>query len=206
MPYFYAPPENIKKDVIIFQDEESHHIKDVLRKKPGDSIWVTDGDDILVAWCEISGNNYGMYVESIDESMTVSYCNITSNKLHGILNEDPDTAINASYNWWGAPEAPEYSEVADDVDPEEIYGLFTNDTYTTYLEVPAGVVPVITIPINETVSLDEEVVTTEVSIETLTSTIAQVSPGMLTAISIVIGVVAALAVILVARRAAKPTE
>ena len=62
MPYFYAPPENIKKDVIIFQDEESHHIKDVLRKKPGDSIWVTDGEGRL--WLCVIEKSFKKRVEA----------------------------------------------------------------------------------------------------------------------------------------------
>ena len=41
---FYIPPENISHNKIIISGEEFHHLKNVLRKKIGDTISVTDGE------------------------------------------------------------------------------------------------------------------------------------------------------------------
>lgn len=40
---FYIPPENISHSEIIISGEEFHHLKNVLRKKIGDTIFVTGG-------------------------------------------------------------------------------------------------------------------------------------------------------------------
>ncbi|MDI6839645.1 MAG: 16S rRNA (uracil(1498)-N(3))-methyltransferase [bacterium] len=41
--YFYTPPQNIFAAHLIISDEESHHIKNVLRYRIGDKIKVVDG-------------------------------------------------------------------------------------------------------------------------------------------------------------------
>lgn len=43
MPIFYTPSVNIGKETLILSKEESHHIRNVLRKSNGDIISVTDG-------------------------------------------------------------------------------------------------------------------------------------------------------------------
>ncbi|MGM0738904.1 MAG: RsmE family RNA methyltransferase [Bacteroidota bacterium] len=40
---FYAPPDHITDDRIVFPEEEAHHIATVLRKKAGDVVQATDG-------------------------------------------------------------------------------------------------------------------------------------------------------------------
>lgn len=47
MPIFYTSPANIENETIILPREETHHIKDVLRKSPDDLIPVTDGEGNL---------------------------------------------------------------------------------------------------------------------------------------------------------------
>jgi 16S rRNA (uracil1498-N3)-methyltransferase len=47
MPIFYTPPANIGNETIILPIEETHHIKDVLRKITDDLIPVTDGEGNL---------------------------------------------------------------------------------------------------------------------------------------------------------------
>jgi 16S rRNA (uracil1498-N3)-methyltransferase len=41
--YFYAPPEKFSKGKVFLDDEESHHITNVLRGKPGDNLVVSNG-------------------------------------------------------------------------------------------------------------------------------------------------------------------
>lgn len=40
---FYIPPENIHGSSLVITGEECHHLKNVLRKKPGDLLPLTDG-------------------------------------------------------------------------------------------------------------------------------------------------------------------
>jgi 16S rRNA (uracil1498-N3)-methyltransferase len=42
--FFYIAPQKISKSEIIIDDEEFHHIRNVLRKKPNDFIYLTDGN------------------------------------------------------------------------------------------------------------------------------------------------------------------
>jgi len=42
---FYTPPENISRNKIIISGDEFHHLKNVLRKKIGDTIFVTGGKE-----------------------------------------------------------------------------------------------------------------------------------------------------------------
>jgi len=47
MPIFYTSPANIENETIILPREETHHIRDVLRKSTDDLIPVTDGEGNL---------------------------------------------------------------------------------------------------------------------------------------------------------------
>lgn len=40
---FYAPPDNINREVVMLSREETHHLTRVLRLKPGDEVFVFDG-------------------------------------------------------------------------------------------------------------------------------------------------------------------
>lgn len=44
MNLFFVPKVNITGDVAYFPDEEAHHARNVLRLKPGDHIYFTDGE------------------------------------------------------------------------------------------------------------------------------------------------------------------
>lgn len=47
MDGFYAPPENIRGDTLRLEGSEFHHLARVMRKQPGDEIFVTAGDGIM---------------------------------------------------------------------------------------------------------------------------------------------------------------
>jgi len=57
MPIFYTPSVNIGKETIILPKEESHHIRNVLRKNPNDRISVTDG----------KGNLYKVQIDKLTD-------------------------------------------------------------------------------------------------------------------------------------------
>jgi len=44
MEYYFTNKKNISKNELAIADEEAHHLKNVLRKKTGDKIFVTDGE------------------------------------------------------------------------------------------------------------------------------------------------------------------
>src|SRR5258707_81233 len=43
MDYFYCPPQNIRNDTFLIDDEEFSHLVHVMRKKEGDEIMIVDG-------------------------------------------------------------------------------------------------------------------------------------------------------------------
>ncbi|RLG81100.1 MAG: hypothetical protein DRO09_02290, partial [Thermoprotei archaeon] len=52
--------------------------------------------------------------------VVIYYCDIYGNREHGLYVEG-DYIVNATYNWWGSPDGPEYKEEGDPEDPEEVY-------------------------------------------------------------------------------------
>jgi 16S rRNA (uracil1498-N3)-methyltransferase len=56
---FYTPPENIQDDEVTIDGKEFHHLKNVLRKKLGDTIFSTDG----------RGNKYKSEISQIKKSI-----------------------------------------------------------------------------------------------------------------------------------------
>ncbi|MEK7748491.1 MAG: RsmE family RNA methyltransferase, partial [Bacteroidota bacterium] len=73
MDFFYVEPDNVHGKTLVLTDEEFKHLSRVLRKKTGDHIWVTDGDD----------NMYEAVILSLDRSH--AECEIVEAKLR--LNE-----------------------------------------------------------------------------------------------------------------------
>lgn len=61
MHRFYAPPENIKEKIIIKDQAEIHHIKDVLRMKIGEATVIFDG----------KGNEYNAKINSLSNHEAV---------------------------------------------------------------------------------------------------------------------------------------
>ena len=47
MDYFFADPEHVQGDTIVLTGEESKHLARVLRKKEGDTVFITDGRDVM---------------------------------------------------------------------------------------------------------------------------------------------------------------
>ncbi len=64
MDYFYVHPDDVRGNRLVLRDDECKHLVRVLRKKAGDHISVTDGQDHL----------YEVVVRSIDRS--VAECDI----------------------------------------------------------------------------------------------------------------------------------
>ncbi|MEM4534238.1 MAG: right-handed parallel beta-helix repeat-containing protein, partial [Candidatus Korarchaeota archaeon] len=96
----------------------------------------------------LMSERYGISVSGNVSEVEIHYCSIYSNKLHGIYSA-ANVAVNASYNWWGKDNTPpEFKEDGDPMDPEEVWGTFTNDTFTKPLKKPMwspseeGVIPV----------------------------------------------------------------
>lgn len=78
MDYFFVQPKDVHGKTLILRDEEYKHLSRVLRKKIGDHILVTDGDD----------NMFEAVVSSFDHSL--AECEIFNTKLR--VNE-PKTDV-----------------------------------------------------------------------------------------------------------------
>ena len=81
-----------------------------------------DSSDITISGCEISRNGHGIYCRN-SSYVAIHYCDIYANARHG-LYANCDYVVNATYNWWGSPDGPEYKEEGDPLDPEEVYSTF----------------------------------------------------------------------------------
>jgi len=80
---------------------------------------------------------YGiMCIESIN--IQIHYCNIYSNFRHGLICNQGEHIVNATYCWWGSPNGPEYKEEGDPDDPEEVWG---NIVYEPWQIEPVDVEP-----------------------------------------------------------------
>ena len=76
--------------------------------------------DISIMNCEVSHNNYIGICCTCSSNVSVHFCDIFSNGEHGLF-VDGTYVVNATYNWWGSPDGPEYKEDGDPEDPEEVY-------------------------------------------------------------------------------------
>ncbi|MCR8432787.1 MAG: right-handed parallel beta-helix repeat-containing protein [Crenarchaeota archaeon] len=95
---------------------------------------------------------HGISVTGNVTAVEVHYCSIYSNRMHGIYST-ANITINASYNWWGVDNTPpEREEIGDPMDPEEVWGTFTSDTFEKPLKEAMwspseeGVIPVSRVP------------------------------------------------------------
>jgi len=78
-----------------------------------------DKSHIRVLNCTIRCNGVGIYCWG---GIEVHYSNIYGNLGHGLRNWNGSVSVNATYNWWGSPDGPEYTDKGDPNDPEEVYG------------------------------------------------------------------------------------
>ena len=78
---------------------------------------------IMITDCDISRNRmYGVFCKN-SSGVAVHYCNIYGNERHGLYIRG-EYVVNASYNWWGSPDGPEYKHEGDPEDPEEVYSYY----------------------------------------------------------------------------------
>ena len=91
--------------------------------------------NITITRCTISQNHRGIvcFYWSSRCNVSVHYCNIYSNEEHGLYNYYYGVMVNATHCWWGSPDGPEYTDVGDPYDPEEVWG---NVTYEPWLTEP----------------------------------------------------------------------
>jgi len=78
--------------------------------------------------CTIARNSENG-IDCTSSSVTISWCNIFSNVKFGLKNNGPNL-VDATYNWWGSPDGPEYKDESDPDDPEEIW---ENINYSPWL-------------------------------------------------------------------------
>ena len=93
--------------------------------------------NITIIGYEISQNKLGIYCKG-SSGVTIHYCNIYGNEEHGLYNGGY-YVVNATYNWWGSPEGPEYKAEGDPKDPEEVYSAYEpwHLVYEPWLTEPA---------------------------------------------------------------------
>ena len=139
----------------------------------------------------ITQNGYGIYATKTVGD--IKYSNIYRNALHGIYNTGPEPQyyIEAYYVYWGSMTGPEYTAYADEVDPEEIYGYVI---WADPLIVGVGETP-------RTATATTTTTTTAISVETIYSSVAYISPAMMLGMSIVPAVIAFAIIFLMAKRA-----
>jgi 16S rRNA (uracil1498-N3)-methyltransferase len=70
--YFYAPHGDIEGNTIVIRGEEFRHLARVLRKKAGDSILVTDGDDAM----------FDVVIDSVDKASATCEIRQTSMRVN----------------------------------------------------------------------------------------------------------------------------
>ena len=80
-----------------------------------------ESSNIMIYKCVISYNvEFGGIYCHDSSNVSVHYCDIIGNVGHGLYNSGP-YLVNATHNWWGSPDGPEYKEEGDPYDPEEVY-------------------------------------------------------------------------------------
>jgi len=101
-----------------------------ISRNAGCGICCDASENVSISRCVISKNaGCGVWCRS-SSGVVIHYCNIYGNEEHGLYVWLPPMAppnilrrfvVNATYNWWGSPEGPEYKEDGDPEDPEEVY-------------------------------------------------------------------------------------
>ena len=100
--------------------EDVHVENSIINQNDLDGIYCCYSSDITIMDCEISQKyRDGIYCGDSSD-VDVHYCNIFSNDEHGLYVKGT-YIVNATYNWWGNPDGPEYKAEGDPCDPEEIY-------------------------------------------------------------------------------------
>jgi len=88
-----------------------------------------DSYNVTIIKNEIINNYEGIHVKG-GENVNVTLNNIHGNEIHGLYAENLNKNVSAQNNWWGSSAGPEYKEVGDQYDPEEVYG---NVSYSPWL-------------------------------------------------------------------------
>jgi len=76
--------------------------------------------NITITDCTVTRNDVGVYIHD-SSNVSIHYCNIYGNRGHGLF-VGGGHVVNATHNWWGSPDGPEYKAKGDPEDPEEVYG------------------------------------------------------------------------------------
>jgi len=98
-----------------------------------------DNSNVIVENCNILYNFDGIFC--IASNLTVKYCNIFGNSEYGVYNYYGPSKINATLNWWGSSDGPEFDLLCgDSFDPEEVnYDV----VYEPWLKKPATIIKVL---------------------------------------------------------------
>ena len=98
-------------------------------------IYLTNVTDFSMEMSSIEKNKGdGLVVEGNSQLIRVYLSNIESNEGFGLINR-ANEAVNATRNWWGDQNGPEYKNTSDPFNPEEIWG---NVTYSPWLNAKIG--------------------------------------------------------------------
>jgi len=65
---FYISPEKIVDDIIVIEGNELHHLKNVIRKRVGDTIFLTDGEGYRYKGTITQTSSSQMHVEILDKT------------------------------------------------------------------------------------------------------------------------------------------
>lgn len=121
----------------IYAEDSTVHVEKTLFADNGLGISASNTNIEIINSVIFRSIQYGIYLAGEFTKAEIHYNSIYSNRLHGIFSASNTSEVNASYNWWGVNnKGPEVKETGDPDDPEEIYGLFTNDTTEKYLDTP----------------------------------------------------------------------
>lgn len=88
MPKFFIEPEQIKEDKIIFEGKDVKHIKNVLRKKQGDTLFVGNKKSLESYLCEIDSFEQEKMIASIKEKRQERKNNIHITLFQGLPKAD----------------------------------------------------------------------------------------------------------------------
>jgi len=111
------------------------------------AVWCQEALDATLNNCTITANEYGVWCTgTLPSTVNLTHCNIYGNRKHGVFNNS-SSIVMAMFNWWGSPDGPEYTEIGDPEDPEEVY--CTQDPsliiYELWLREPYGTKPSISL-------------------------------------------------------------
>lgn len=83
----------------------------------------------------------------VASNLTVKYCNIFGNFEYGVCNYYGPSKINATFNWWGSSEGPEFDfSWGDPFVPEEVNYDFISEPWLTEPAAIIKVLPSVRIP------------------------------------------------------------